>query len=210
MGRLQQILRDERGAALIEATIVMPLVLILTFGLLEFGNAFWQYHTAEKATAAGVRWLATRHGVLGTAAAETTEELYTAVVLDCFVSTNAAAGTPCSQVNTGEGQDKPTSWTETCSGAGGGDCNADVMAALLTEMRRYAPFLTADNVTVELRGSDLGFVGRGRAVPLITVRTTGLNFDFVTLDALLGFGPIAMPSFASTLVAEDQKEGPGI
>ena len=90
------------------------------------------------------------------------------------------------------------------------EANLAPMAALLTEMRRYAPFLTADNVTVELRGSDLGFVGRGRAVPLITVRTTGLNFDFVTLDALLGFGPIAMPSFASTLVAEDQKEGPGI
>jgi hypothetical protein len=56
----------------------------------------------------------------------------------------------------------------------------------------------------------MGFVGRGRAIPLITVRTTGLTYNFITLNSLLGFGPITMPSFASTYVAEDQKEGPGI
>jgi Flp pilus assembly protein TadG len=203
MRKLHQILRDERGAALIEATIVMPLVLILTFGLLEFGNAMWRYHTAEKATAAGVRWLATRHGVAG-AGAPVTNELYTAQVPDCFVNTSAAPGAACAQVA------GATGWSQTCSGAGGGACSSTQMAGLLTEMRRYAPFINAANVTVELRGSALGFVGRGRAVPLITVRTTGLTFDFVTLDGLLGLGPITMPSFASTLVAEDQKEGPGI
>lgn len=202
MRRFRELPRDDRGATLVEMTIVFPLVLILTFGLLEFGNAFWRYHTAEKATAMGARWLATRHGVAGTAAV--TNELYTAVVPDCFVSTSVTLGTACSQVA------GATAWSQTCSGAGGGSCSNSVMSGLLTQMKAFAPFITASNVQVQIRGSSMGFVGRGRAVPLITVRTTGLTYNFVTLNSLLGFDPIAMPSFATTFVAEDQKEGPGI
>lgn len=195
--------RDERAAALIEATIIFPLLLILTFGLVEFGHAFWRYHAAEKATNAGARWLSTRHGVRGELA-PLTNELYTAVVPDCFEPTNLPPGTPCAQVA------GATSWDETCSGAGGGACSGAVMSALLTEMQRFAPFLTAANLEVEFQGSAMGYVGRGRAVPLVTVRTTGLTFDFVAMDDLLGLGPITMPSFATTFVAEDQKEGTGI
>jgi hypothetical protein len=202
MAWLRSLLRDERGATLVEATLVFPIVLILTFGLVEFGRALWQYHTAERATAAGARWLATRHGVVGSAA-PLTSELWTAVVPDCFVNSSDPPGTNCSQV-TGA-----TGWSQTCSGAGGGNCDATQMSALLTEMQRYAPFITSSNVSVLLQGSNIGFVGRGRAVPLITVRTTGLTYNFVALNGLLGFAPITMPSFASTVVAEDQKEGPG-
>lgn len=202
MRRLRPLLCDERGAALVETTIVFPLLLLLTFGLLEFGDAFWRYHTVEKATAIGARWLATRHGVAGNAALS--DELYTAVVPDCFVNTSAAPGTACSQVA------GAASWSQTCSGAGGGACSDTVMSGLLAQMQQYAPFITAANVRVQLRGSTMGFVGRGRAIPLVTVETTGLTYNFVTLNSLLGFGPIAMPAFATTFVAEDQKEGPGI
>jgi len=202
MRRLRKLLRDTRGATLVETTIVFPLVLILTFGLVEFGNAFWRFHTAEKATAAGARWLATQHGVRGAAAL--TNELYTTTVPDCFVNSTAAPGTACSQVA------GATSWSQTCTGAGGGGCDAAVMAALLAQMRQYAPFIAAANVSVQIRGSAMGYIGRGRAVPLMTVRTTGLTYNFVTLNSLLGLGPMTMPSFASTFVAEDQKEGPGI
>lgn len=198
---LRSLLRDDRGATLVEATIVFPIMMILTFGLVEFGHAFWEYHTAERATAAGARWLATRHGVRGAAAAS--NELWTAVVPDCFVNTSDPPGTLCSQVA------GATGWSQTCSGTGGGSCSATQMAGLLTEMQRYAPFITSSNVSVLLKGSNIGFVGRGRAVPLITVRTTGLTYNFVALNGLLGFAPLTMPSFASTVVAEDQKEGPG-
>lgn len=203
MRRLRQMLRDERGAALVEATLVFPMMLILTFGLVEFGYAFWQYHAAEKATAVGARWLATRHGVAGTAPATGTL-LYTTSVPDCFVATTADPGTLCGQVA------GATGWSATCSGAGGGACNSTVMSGLLTEMRRFAPFINTANVQVQLRGSNIGFVGRGRAVPLVTVRTTGLTYNFIALDDLLGLGPITMPGFDTTLLAEDQKEGPGI
>lgn len=208
MRRPRLLLRDETGATMVETAIVFPLLLVLTFGIADFGNALWQYHAAEKATLEGARWLATRHGVLGddslTDALST--ELYTASVPDCFVATDPATyppGTPCSQVPNASG------WSQTCSGAGGGSCSTTVMTGLLTQMQQYAPFITAANVSVQLNGSDMGFVGRGRAVPLITVRTTGLTYPFPAVGALLGLGPINMPSFASTLAAEDQIEGPG-
>jgi len=141
--------------------------------------------------------------VAGSAAA-LTNELYTTVVPDCFVNSADPPGTACSQVA------GATGWSQTCSGAGGGACATTVMSGLLAEMRQYAPFIAASNVSVQIRGSTMGFVGRGRAIPLVTVRTTGLTYNFVTLNSLLGFGPITMPGFASTYVAEDQKEGPGI
>jgi Flp pilus assembly protein TadG len=200
MRRISSFRQDRAGAVLVEMTLVFPMLLILTFGIVEFGVVFWEYHSAEKATAIGARWLATQHGVLGANAL--TSELYTSSVPDCFVSTTAAAGTPCSQVA------GATGWSATCTGTGGGSCSSTVMSGLLTQMQGVAPFIRAANVTVTLQGSDMGFVGRNRAIPLITVRTTGLTYSFVAMSGLLGLGQITMPSFATTLEAEDQIEGP--
>ena len=198
-----------------ETTIVFPIVLVLTFGIVEFGYALWQYHMAEKATVMGARYLATRHGVKGANGVKTcndgsggnyTCELWTSTVEDCFFSEPDAIGTPCSQV-TGI---NPTTWLQTCTGAGAGSCNSAVMSRLLTEMKNYAPFIAAANVKVELRGSDMGFLGRSRPIPLVSVKTTGLTYNFVAIGKLLGLSSITMPGFTSTLVAEDQKEGTGI
>ncbi len=49
-----------------------------------------------------------------------------------------------------------------------------------------------------------GFAGRpGGPVPTVTMRLTGLNFDFVVLGGLLGFGPVQMPGLATTVTGED-------
>ena len=199
MRRLRSLRRDRRGATLVEATIVFPLVLVLTFGLVEFGYALWQYHAVEKATAAGARFLAARHGLRGADALST--ELYTASVPDCFVSSSQPLGTPCSHVA------GATGWSQACSGSGGGSCSAGVMSSLLTQMQTYAPFLTASNVTVQFQGTGMGFIGRGRPIPLVTVQTSGLTYNFVVMNNLLGLGPITMPPFSTTLPAEDQREG---
>ena len=54
-----------------------------------------------------------------------------------------------------------------------------------------------------MRGAGLGFVGRGAPVPMVTVRLTGMTYDFIAIDDLLGFGAITMPGFDATLVGED-------
>jgi len=47
--------RDERGAALVEFAIVIPLLLLLTFGIVEFGMAFNAASSVSEATRAGGR-----------------------------------------------------------------------------------------------------------------------------------------------------------
>ncbi|WP_309089124.1 pilus assembly protein [Phenylobacterium sp.] len=190
MGKLRRLLRDDTAATLVESTLVFPLVLVLTFGLLEFGNALWRWNAAEKATAIAARYIATRGPLL-------------TGVPDCFVPTSATAGTSCSEVA------GATSWSTSCGAGGGGDCEGDVVAAALARAQAFAPFIEANNFRVDVRGSDLGFVGRGDPVPLITVRLQGLTFDFVVLDALAGVTSMPMPGFDATIVGEDQDEGEG-
>jgi Flp pilus assembly protein TadG len=195
MRRLRSLLRDEMGAALIETALVFPMLLLMTFGLLEFGYVFWEYHTAEKATAIATRYAVTRGPLL----AQLTDGSH-----DCFAAnpSTVAPGTPCSDAAI------PAASPITCTVAGAGGCDSTVLAAMVTQMQQIAPFVTSGNVQVTLAQSKMGFIGRGAAIPLITVQTTGLTYNFVTIGGLLGVGPITMPSFATTLVGEDQKEGP--
>ncbi|HEX2973941.1 MAG TPA: TadE/TadG family type IV pilus assembly protein [Tepidisphaeraceae bacterium] len=47
--------RVRRGAVLIEAVIVLPVLLLLLFGIIEFGYCFYVLHTMKGAAWAGVR-----------------------------------------------------------------------------------------------------------------------------------------------------------
>jgi Flp pilus assembly pilin Flp len=177
--------RDESGATLVEHTLVFLLLMLLTFGLIEFGVVLYQYNTAEMATAVGARFIATRGPVV-------------TGIADCGVATTAPAGTLCSDV---AGSD---SWTVTCNAdAPSGGCQSAPLDALVTEMQRYAPNVEAQNVQVVLRGAGFGFVGRNSPVPMVTVRLTGMQYDFIALDDLLGFGTLTMPGFDATIVGED-------
>lgn len=46
------------GAAMVEATIVMPLLLLLFLAISEFGRVFYTYNTLNKALQAGARQIA--------------------------------------------------------------------------------------------------------------------------------------------------------
>ncbi len=185
MRTLKQFRQNQSGAALIEHTLVFLMLMMLTFGLIEFGIVLYQYNAAETATAAGARYIATRGPVV-------------TGIKDCGVNTSASAGTLCSTIG------GSATWSITCNGSAPvAPCQAATMTGLLTEMRRFAPNVQAQNVQVVLRGAGLGFVGRGSPVPMVTVRLTAMTYDFIALDDLLGFGPLTMPGFDATLVAED-------
>ena len=49
--------RRQRGAALIELALIMPLLLLLTFITTEFGRAMYEYNSVVKATRDAVRYL---------------------------------------------------------------------------------------------------------------------------------------------------------
>jgi len=176
--------RDERGSTLVEAAVIFPVVLTLTFGVMEFGNAFYQWILAEKATQHGVR-----HAV--------TSRMIATGVPDCGVATSEPAGTPCRLVA------GSTTWSRTCTSAGGSGCDGTAFNALVAQMQSVYPRITAANVVIEYSGLGLGFVGRGSPVPNVTVSLRNMTFNFVALDGLAGLRSIPMPDFRAALSGED-------
>ena len=47
--------RDERGAVLVEAAIVIPILMMITLGIIEYGGAYREDSTVAAATRAGAR-----------------------------------------------------------------------------------------------------------------------------------------------------------
>ncbi len=60
MARIVRRLRDQSGANLIEAAIITPLLLLLTFSIVDFGSLFYVYLALENGVSQ-----ATRYGVTG-------------------------------------------------------------------------------------------------------------------------------------------------
>ena len=49
----------ERGGELVEFALVLPLLLVMCLGLIEFGRAYYSYHILTKALRDGARYAAT-------------------------------------------------------------------------------------------------------------------------------------------------------
>lgn len=54
--------KHETGAALVEFTLVLPLLLMLLFGIIQFGWLFYNYAVLTSAASTGARLLATQRG----------------------------------------------------------------------------------------------------------------------------------------------------
>jgi hypothetical protein len=71
-------------------------------------------------------------------------------------------------------------------------------------MCQIFPRIQPGNLVVEYTQTGLGFAGRpGGPVPTITVRLTGLSFNFTVLNGLLGFPAIPMARLTATVSGED-------
>ncbi len=177
--------RDERGATLVEFTLIAPLLFALTFGIADFASVFYQYQALNSATALAARMAATRGPVI-------------TGIPDCGVGTAGTPGAYCSAVTGSK------TWTPvTCSGAAlGGNCNTVLMNRILTETRLVYPPMTLANLNVTFGPSGLGFAGLGKPVPTVTVTITGVNARFIVLGAF-GLNAITLPPFTTTLPAED-------
>jgi Flp pilus assembly protein TadG len=185
--------KNEQGATIVEFSLIFVLLMLMTWGVVEFGYLWWQWNSAEKATQMGVRKAVVTSPVA--------TELATA---DCGSGTTLSPGTLCSSGGT-------AFTTAVCTGSagGGGSCtggytfSTDAYNRILAVMQAVFPFVQPQNVTVQYAYVALGFAGRPGPVPAVTVELTGMNFSFYALNALLGLGPIAMPDFRATLTGED-------
>ena len=51
----RQLFRDRHGASAAEFALVLPLLLLLLFGIIDMGRFFWELNESEKATQMGAR-----------------------------------------------------------------------------------------------------------------------------------------------------------
>ncbi len=203
---------DRGGSSSVENTIVFGLLIVLTIAIIEFSLALWQWNTAEKATELGVRYAVQSDPV----AAD-------------FKDYNAVTQGVGYNAGTNLDESKMPSFTVTCNGttcwpsAGtlpSGFSTTHDPAAFNEILKRMdgvfrGSDLQVDNIEIDYSHVGMGFAGRPGPdiVPVVTVRLTGVTFNFMVLSfirPLMFHGseqPTAsgflMPSFTATLSGED-------
>ena len=191
LGRLA---RDERGMTSVEFVIVATVFFMLCFGIIDFSRAMWEWNAAAKATHWGVRY---------------------AIVNDMVaIRMRDWDGVADGGLSAGDSVPvgAPGTATVTCTNTGcngNGDTSTDfndiAFGLIVTRMQAIYDRIEPENVIVEYTHVGLGFAGNPLGPdlhPAVTVRLTGMQFNFV-VPGLAGIFPINVPDSAATMTGED-------
>jgi Flp pilus assembly protein TadG len=193
--------RDQSGASAAEFALVLPLLMILLFGIIDGGRWLWTYNEAEKATQEGARVAVVTQIIPGGIAAQSFVGVTvdgTALTQGDVVPADALPTVTCSKPNGTLSCTCPS-----CSGITLTPINAAGWNVIAARIKAMLPTATDANIVVEYRGSGLGFAGDPNGsdiAPLVTVKL--INMTFTPITSFL-FATLAMPSFSTTLTAED-------
>ncbi len=142
---MKKLLRDTRGNALVGLAFLLPIVLGISFGILEFSVLIFDFHRANEAT----RRIARQASIV--------EPL---VDQDTLTNNGSA----------------------TCTGTG-----CPNLAELTAVAKSVFPKLNPENVAITYSLTEIGDLDTpGGVKPLITVRITGLQHDFLLFNGLAG------------------------
>ena len=169
---VRRFLADEDGAFLVEFGIAFPVLILLSFGLMEFSLVVFDYQRAAEATRAGVR-----HTIINDPIANTATILNGSIIT--CTSTDGTVG---------------------CDG-GSADDDADAsFLALLGEMQGIYPTLEASNLIVTYEGTDVGEEDEfGGLFPLVTLQLSGVRHNMI-VGHLIGIEYIEFPAFTTTVL----------
>lgn len=218
--RPRALFADTRGATAVEFSIIVSLLLLITFGIIDFALAWWQWNTAEAAAEIGVRyavesdpaaegfnaslgWDAVLDGsyvpgqILYTNDPSSGDPVLPAFSVTCTntqCTCSPTANCPANAVT-----NNPGTFTTL-------DSNA--FNAILARIQEVDPNIQATNLVLKYSHIGLGIAGRPgiNIVPAVTVQLTGLTYN-LTLLSVFGFYTISMPDFQTTLIAEDLCSG---
>jgi len=196
--------KDKKGSTLIEFSLIMTLLFVVTFGILEGAYIAYQLNNAQKATQLGARYASTRESVVDLTVFE-----------DCGADHTAKAGTACKDIpnQTDSGgnplhPDYDGFDTVTCATPTASDCVEDAWNAVLAEMQTVYPEIEAANLEISFSYTGLGYVGRRKPVPAITVSLINMKYDYIVVGQILNLGNVInFPTTYTTVIAEDIGEG---
>lgn len=192
--------KREEGAALIEAALVLPILLLLIFAVADISIYYWNIGLAGKAVQLGVRQ------------AIVSDAVAVGPGLDPAQSASYWDGLPpglrCSSGSTVP--DLCPQFEVVCDLAAGcrcigGGCRFTFAPAKLTPileaMRAVLPGLGAQNVQVSYATNGLGYVGRPIPVPVnVGVSLLGLSYEANFIGPLIGS---TIPLRASALLPSE-------
>jgi len=206
-----RILDDERGAVLVEVSVMMTIMFVFLLGSIEFLFVFYQWNAAAKAVQVGARVAAVSDPVAGGLSGLSTAVVGSAVppgapmpdfVITCDGSTSRCV---CSSAGTcpGEVVYNAAAMDTIVFGRGSSSC-ADATSSYNIGMCDVFGRITPANVVIVYTQTGLGFAGRpGGPVPTITVSLKDLPLQFFFLSGLLGFANLRIPPLTTSITAED-------
>jgi TadE-like protein len=203
-------MRDDRGAVLVEVTIMMSIMLIFLLSSIEFLFVFYQFNAAAKAVQIGARVAAVSDPV-----ATGLRTLTTAVLgavqpgapmpdfeIRCDGATarcNCLRGPACPR-NLGY---DAAAMNTIVFGRGSASCS-DASNFYNTGMCDVLPRISPSNVVIVYSQTGLGFAGRpGGPAPTITVSLQNLSLQLLFLGGLLGLNEVQIPAMTTSITAED-------
>ena len=192
--QIRNLLSDRRASGAAEFALVLPLLILLLFGIIDTGRYFWQLNKSEKATQMGARM------------AIVTKPVSPDLVGASYVSGLTKAGylVPASALGTLQCTNAGcTCQTAPCP-AGNGSVDAAAFNVIATRMSLMNPQIAPANVVISYSGSGLGYAGSADETmdvqPLVTVSVRNMQFSPI---ALFGFSGWGLPAASATLTAED-------
>ncbi len=191
LGRLA---RDERGLTSVEFVIVATVFFMLCFGIIDFSRAMWEWNAAAKATHWGVRY-----AIVNDMVAIRMRD-WDGVANGFSAGDSVLVGPPVPATITCRSTTGCNLLTDTTT-----DFDDIAFGLIVTRMQAIYDRIEPENVIVEYTHVGLGFAGNPLGPdlhPAVTVRLTGMQFNFV-VPGLAGIFPINVPDSAATMTGED-------
>jgi len=192
---IRNLIRDRSGSSAAEFAMVLPLLLIMLFGIIDAGRWLWTYNKAEKATMMGARY-----AVVADPIADGLDSSYLGVG-----GLTQGDSIPASAF----GQVSCTDTTCTCQTAPCptlGTITQQKFRNIVDRMKLFLPDIDYSDVTILYSSSGLGYAGNPSGAdvsPLVTVRLGDPNrIQFRPITAFL-IASMNMPITTTTLTAED-------
>lgn len=205
---------DSSGAALLEFTVVFPIVMLIVLGVIDVTLLMIDWSTYNRATYSGARIAAISDPV--------------ALGINAVIA-GTSAGDACIDATTGNSTGNCTARNAaTCIATGatsGGSCTGGygfsntALDTIVAEMRKVFSNLDRRQVSVTYTPIMMGYVGRPDGFPMnVTVSIRCVRHQFFFLHTLMKWtmpaaptacsginvpAGVVMPAFATTLPSED-------
>ena len=203
--------RDQRGAVIVEVTIVLTFMFVLVLGGIEFLLLFYQWNAAAKAVQVGARLAAVSDpvaaGLNGLSAAVVTAAVPPGAAMPNFAITcnGRTATCQCTPANACRGvtgYDRAAMNT-IVFGRGSSSCSDAKSADNVGICDIFSRIIPA-NVVIVYTQTGRGYAGRpGGPVPTITISLQNLPFQFFFLRGLIGLRNLTIPASTMSVTAGD-------